>query len=151
MKNDDFDVIYDTIFSERMDLVNDRLGSNISWFRKHYDKLQSLVDIYKRNPQIGRKLGDTAYALIAKLALADGVVGMDGCVLSKEQIAVYMGTVRSEKKGTTSMKKKAVSVPTDTGAAARFKITGKVSAPAAPTPPANDDVNPSDGYVPPSP
>ncbi|MGU4699182.1 hypothetical protein K6L09_21165 [Burkholderia cepacia] len=121
MEKDNFDLMFESIMSERTEKVALRFSSTRDWFRKRYDKLQELVDMYKRNPSLTVEFGDTAYGLIAKLADADGVRRLDGGLLNDRDIGDNMSIVRSER-GQSNVR--VASPPTSTRAAAKLAMTG---------------------------
>lgn len=97
MEKDNFDLMFDSIMSARAERIALRSSSTRDWFRRRYDKLQELVDTYKRNPSLSDEFGDTAYGLIAKLAEADGVKRADGGLLNDRDIGDNLSCVRKER------------------------------------------------------
>lgn len=121
MEGDNFDLMFESIMSARKERVALRFSSTRDWFRKRYDKLQELVDTYKKNPSLSVEFGDTAYGLIAKLAEADGVKRVDGGLLNDRDIGDNLSYVRSER-GLANTK--TAPHPTSVRAAAKLEITG---------------------------
>ncbi|WP_287955933.1 hypothetical protein [Achromobacter sp.] len=91
-----FDDLFDSIVSERESIALTHT-SNIGWFRKRFDKLQRLIDLYKGCEKLRLEFSDTAYGNIRKLAQADGVMSRSGKPLSDIQIADYLKKVRAER------------------------------------------------------
>ncbi|MCW5156319.1 hypothetical protein [Burkholderia cenocepacia] len=121
MEESNFDIMYEKIMAERRAYINLRYSSSKDWFRKHFKKLQDLIDTYKKNRELPSIYGDTALEIISNMAKNDGFVRKDGKPFSSSDVAGYMAEVRREK---GLSKRQLAPHPTSVRAAAKLEITG---------------------------
>lgn len=93
---DSFETRYEELIAEREQIALSHT-SNIGWFRKRFDKLQKLIELYRGCEKLRLEFSDTAYANIRKLAMAEGILNRSGDPLTDNQIAGYLKKVRAER------------------------------------------------------